>query len=128
MIDPLLYMGLETDDWHLDINLINGDIEMLPIPREETTNQQRKAVLAYQGINTIPGDWTRGVNWGNIINNPQMSMSSAMVQVNQALDADEGTSADGAFTIPILSPSKDGLDIQLLTVSMDDLSNINLGA
>lgn len=128
MIDPLLYMGIPgDDDWHLDIDIVNGRPVEVPVPRENTTNQQRKAVLAYQSKNTIPGDWDRGVSWGNIASDRTVSMADAMMDVQAAITEDEGSSANNAFTLPIVQKTDDGLSLQLLTVSTDDLTAINLG-
>lgn len=127
MIDPLLFMGTSNDDWSLDINITNGDLEMVPIPRENTTNQQRRAILAYQAVNSIPGDWNRGVHWGKILTSSNVSMADAMMDVQVALDADEGNSAQQSYTVPIIQRKEAGVSLQLLTVSTDDLSGISLG-
>lgn len=127
MIDPMLFMGIETDTWHLDINIINGGVEMVPEPQEKTTEQQRKGVLAYQAVSTIPGDWDRGVNWTAIIGGSQVSMADAMMEVQQAISQDMGMSADQSFTVPIINRTEQGSSIQLLTVSTDDLSDVTLG-
>lgn len=128
MIDPMLFSGTEEEGWSLDINIVNGYIQMMEVPQQINTNKQRKAVLAYQVADTIPGNWERGVNWPNMINEAgMMPLAEAMTQVQLAVGNDEGASAENSFTIPIIGQNSESANIQLLTVSPDDIKELQNG-
>jgi len=128
MIDAMLYNGINNDPWHLDVDIQRGRFVEMDKPPELNTKRQRKAVLAYQIIGTIPGDWQRGVDWAKIINSAgQMPLADAMMQVQMAIEGDEGLSASGSFTIPIIGQDQDSATIRLLTVSPDDLEELKNG-
>lgn len=119
MTDAMLFNG---EDFNLDINIVNGRFEDMIVPADANTRKQRKAVLATQAIGSIPGDWNRGVDWPNIIASAgRMPLAEAMMEVQAAVEADQGTSAEQSFTIPIINPGQNDVSIQLLTVSPEDL-------
>lgn len=121
----MLFNGGEKDDWHLDINIQNGTFQLMEEPALPHTRSQRKAVLAHQMLGTIPGDWNRGIDWTRIINTANMiPMAEAMMEVQAAIEEDEGESAMGSFSVPIIGVDGEAADIQLLTVSPDDLKGI----
>lgn len=127
MIDPVLYNADEGDNtYFLDINIVNGVLEEMPVPQNKNMMQQRKAVLAYQTVNSIPGDWERGVDWANIIATKDvMPMAEAMMQVQSAVTADDDEAAQTSFTVPIVTPVENAVSIQLMTVTQEDIQGGN---
>lgn len=118
-------MLFNGEDFNLDINIVNGRFEDMLVPMEANAMKQRKAVLATQVIGSIPGDWSRGVDWPNIIASAgRMPLAEAMMQAQAAVEADQGVSAEQSFTIPIISPGQNAVSIRLLTVSPEDLEEV----
>jgi hypothetical protein len=128
MVDAVLFGGTIDDPWRLDVNITRGQLQPLNRPTEKNTANQRKAVLAYQIMGSIPGDWDRGIDWAKIISTAgTMPLADAMMQVQSALQEDTGPSAQQSFTVPIIRPGDDSVNIQLLTVSPDDIKEFQNG-
>lgn len=126
MTDPVLYgASREEHGYSLDINIKNGYLETLPRPEALNTQKQRRAVLAFQIQGTIPGDWGRGVNWAGLMaKGNQIPMSQVMVEVQNAIQDGGSNSTDTSFTVPIIQANEQGVNLQLLTVSPEDMQEI----
>jgi hypothetical protein len=124
MIDALLYSTDRANyDYTVDINIVNGWAEEVPEPQWDNTIQQRKAALAYQQYQSIPGDWERGVDWSDILKDPKGKIADAIMQTQVATGADAGGSSS-SYAVPIITPTPQGPRVQVLVMSAGNASQV----
>lgn len=84
MRDILLIMPSEaTDEWNLDIDIVNGFPKF--VPYERTTQDQRAALSAYTIKGTIPGKPNVGINWGRMYDANENTLTSIDNEIKQAI-------------------------------------------
>lgn len=102
----------EEQDWVLDIDVIDGEAEM--VFKEDMTQDQRAAVSTIMCRGTIPGALNEGVDWGSLYER-ETSLINIDNQVQKAIQANvAGTgSVDGSY-FPLYSQGEKGLKISIV--------------
>ena len=100
-----------TQQYDLDINIVDGVPEYLESADE--TIDQRAALAAYIGLNTIPGRLSDGIDWG-ALQSGEASYVDITNQISQQIQNYVGQSEATVTYTPVIIPQGDKVQLKIV--------------
>jgi hypothetical protein len=105
-MDALLITPKQEASWRLDIDVVDGELVIVP-GEEENVNRQSAAIAALFSINTIPGREELGTDWGKYLAG-QSSLVECDNTVKNNMEEFADISSLTKAPIPIYTRDKSG--------------------
>lgn len=102
----------ENTDWNLDIDIIDGYPEFLPLDRN--TQDQRAAVAAYMTRGTIPGMPDEGIDWSGLYDPNNETLITIDNEIKQNIrDKAAVENVVANMYLPVYDVTEDGIGLTI---------------
>lgn len=110
---PNSYTDVLRKGWHLDLNIKNGQLEMLQ--RASFTNDQRAALIAYKMNGQVPGAVDDGINWSSYYTEEGslMQINNQIIQAIQEQVTNNMEKGGSQMYIPVYSQDEKGISLKI---------------